>query len=80
MASFTLKNIPPLVFERLKIRAKKNGRSINSELLSQIEENVMADPLSATEIISIADKYMTEMNQQEWSLDEIDAAKRLGRE
>lgn len=80
MASFTLKNIPPLVFERLKMRAKKNGRSINNELLTQIEHLVMNEPLSSSEIIGIAKKYRTEMGDEEWSLQEMDDAKKFGRE
>lgn len=80
MASFTLKNMPPLVFERLKIRAKNDSRNINNELLTLVEQSVMNKPLSSSEINGIAKKYQKELGDELWCLHEINDAKKFGRE
>jgi hypothetical protein len=38
MTNLTVKNIPPIIYERLKQRATDNRRSINSEILMIIEQ------------------------------------------
>ena len=40
MATITVKNIPPQLYERLKARATENRRSINSEVIVCIERAV----------------------------------------
>ncbi len=40
MATITVKNIPPQLYERLKARASENRRSINSEVIVCIERAV----------------------------------------
>ncbi len=40
MTNLTIKNIPPEIYTRLKIRAKNNRRSINSEVIAIIEQAV----------------------------------------
>jgi plasmid stability protein len=42
MATITLRNLPPHLHERLKERAARHRRSINSELIHIIEEAVEA--------------------------------------
>ncbi len=37
MATITLKNIPELLYQRLKQRAEKNQRSLNSEVIICLE-------------------------------------------
>ena len=45
MVAVTLKNVPDVLYERVKQNAKVNHRSINSELIAIIEESVMPQPV-----------------------------------
>jgi plasmid stability protein len=45
MITITVKNIPPEVYDRLKIQAKKNRRSINGEVISILEKAVSIPPI-----------------------------------
>lgn len=45
MVTVTLKNIPPELYERLKIQAKNNHRSINKEAISILEKALSIPPL-----------------------------------
>jgi plasmid stability protein len=45
MVAVTLKNIPNELYERVKLNAKANHRSINNELIAIIEQSVMPQPL-----------------------------------
>jgi hypothetical protein len=38
MTNLTVKNIPPLVYARLKQQAENNRRSINSEIITILEQ------------------------------------------
>lgn len=40
MATITLKNIPPTLYERLKYFAKLRHRSLNSEIIYNLEKSV----------------------------------------
>lgn len=40
MTSFTLKNVPPGLYELLKKRAQHNRRSLNNEILILLEESL----------------------------------------
>jgi hypothetical protein len=40
MVTITVKNIPDEIYERLKLTAKANRRSINSQIITIIEEAV----------------------------------------
>lgn len=54
--NFTLKNIPDDIYEKLKIRAERNRRSINGEIIAILGETVMARRRSAAEILARADE------------------------
>ncbi|MGD9347675.1 MAG: Arc family DNA-binding protein [Candidatus Aminicenantes bacterium] len=45
MATLTIKNIPMDVYERLKLRAKANRRSINQEVIAVIERALETPPI-----------------------------------
>ena len=45
MVTLTLKNIPPEIYERIKIQAKNNHRSINGEILSILEQAISIPPI-----------------------------------
>jgi plasmid stability protein len=40
MATLTLRNVPEPVYERLKKFAERNRRSLNSEVLTRLEQSV----------------------------------------
>jgi hypothetical protein len=56
MATFTVKNIPPNLYEKLKKSAKLNRRSINSEIIVCIEKSVKSQPVDIEEIVTKAQK------------------------
>ncbi len=44
MTSITIKNIPLLIYERLKMQAENNRRSINSEVIVILEKALQIVP------------------------------------
>lgn len=52
MATITVKNIPDDVYEAFKRLAKRNRRSVNSEVVRLLEEAVRVAPLPADEILA----------------------------
>jgi plasmid stability protein len=52
MATLTIKNIPEPVYEALKLRARGNRRSINSEVIVLIEQAVGLGPLPVADILA----------------------------
>lgn len=45
MATLTIKDVPLEIYERLKIQAKNNHRSINKEAISILERVLFVPPL-----------------------------------
>jgi len=56
MPSFTIKGIPDDMFGRLKARAQRNRRSINSELLVCLEESLAHGPIDVDTTLERADQ------------------------
>lgn len=54
MPTITLKNIPQDLYETLKMRAKRNRRSLNSEILVILEESVLPKPVDVETILAEA--------------------------
>jgi len=52
--NFTLKNIPDDIYGKIKVRAERNHRSINGEIIAILGETVMARRKSAAEILAKA--------------------------
>jgi plasmid stability protein len=50
MATITLKNIPDEIYERLKVIAKLNHRSLNSEIINCLEKSTQGDAINTGEI------------------------------
>lgn len=55
MASFTIKSIPEPLLIRLRDRATRHRRSINSELLICLEQALNVPPVDATALLARAD-------------------------
>lgn len=45
MVTLTIKNVPPEIYERIKIQAKNNHRSINGEVISILEKALSIPPI-----------------------------------
>ena len=59
MVTFTVKNIPPSLYERLKKSAELNRRSINSEIIFCIEKTVQSQVLDTDQLLAKARKLRT---------------------
>lgn len=53
--NYTLKNIPADVYTKIKARAERNHRSVNSEIIAILGEAVAYRPKKAIEILALAD-------------------------
>ena len=54
MNTFTVKNIPPNIYEKLKRSAKLNRRSINSEIIVCIEKTVNSQAIDPEIVLTKA--------------------------
>jgi plasmid stability protein len=50
MSSITIKDIPPAVHRALKLRAKASGRSLNSEIITMLEQVVSGARVDASAV------------------------------
>lgn len=78
MANITLKNIPDKDYELLKERAKRNQRSINSEIIVAIKNHLHLEKPSPDEILAKAREFRNKIKVK-LSLDEIENAINEGR-
>jgi plasmid stability protein len=51
MTSLTIKNIPPIIYERLKMQAENNRRSLNSEVITILERALSMQPIDVESTI-----------------------------
>ncbi|VGO22833.1 FitA-like ribbon-helix-helix domain-containing protein [Pontiella sulfatireligans] len=80
MASITIKNIDPELYERLKKQAAEHRRSINNEAIVCIERSLLQYPLpSAEDWIREAREIRESVTQYVVSDEEFDRMKREGR-
>ena len=77
--AITVKNIPSDLYARLKKRAGRNRRSINSEIISVFEEALTARPIKPGEVIAAAQAFRE--RTRSFTLDQsfLDEAKQEGR-
>lgn len=54
--NYTLKNIPDAIYEKLKLRAQRHRRSINSEIINILASATSFKRRSAEEILARADE------------------------
>lgn len=79
MTSFTVKNIPDHLYQRLKDSASAHHRSINGEVLACLEATFMPRKTSADDAIRIARALRSQVKAEELDPDEITNAKQNGR-
>ena len=79
MPTYTLKNISPDLFDKIKKSAEINRRSINSQILAILEENLTSTKLDPEQII-LAARALREKSAHYHLTDEVlNEAKRAGR-
>jgi plasmid stability protein len=61
MANITLKNIPDKAYELLKERAKRNQRSINSEIIMAIKIHMHLEKPNPDEILAKAREFRSKI-------------------
>ena len=79
MATVTVKNIPDDLYSRLKAEAAKNRRSINSEIIVCIEENLATARVPAEQVLGNVRRIRRRMKPGLMTIEQIGTAKREGR-
>ena len=79
MPSFTVKNIPTPLFERLKAAADLHHRSINGEILACLEQS-LGPRLETDELLARIRALRARFRGGPLTFEEIQAAKNEGRE
>jgi antitoxin FitA len=81
VVTITVKNIPEEIYEKIKLRAKANRRSVNSEIISIFEQAVPnRTPMDVKEILERVRKVRELTAHYKITADEIDRWKKEGRE
>ena len=78
--SLTLKNIPDALYERLKAAAELHRRSLNSEAIVCLESVLLPNRVAPSDRVARARALRAGLPQGRFTAEEIDAAKRAGRE
>ena len=79
MATVTVKNIPDELYERLRSVAEINRRSINSEIIMCIENNVISRRIDLEEVLENARQLRRLTARHPISDEEFNQAKAEGR-
>ncbi len=80
MVTLTIKNVPPEIYERIKIQAKKNHRSINGEVISIIEKALSIPPIDVKATLERTKKIRELTAHYVITADEIEKMINEGRE
>ena len=77
--TLTLKNIPDVVYDRLKLAAQIHRRSLNSEAIVCLESVLLPTKMMPSERIARARELRAALPSGKFLARDIDAAKREGR-
>jgi plasmid stability protein len=77
--NLTLKNIPDEVYERLKLSAQANRRSMNSEVIVCLEAALQTRKMAPEERLARARALRAKLPKAKFRAKDIDALKREGR-
>jgi plasmid stability protein len=81
MVTITVKNIPEEIYEKIKLQAKANRRSVNSEIISIFEHAIQKrTPMDVKEVLERARKIRELTAHYTITNEEIDRWKKEGRE
>jgi plasmid stability protein len=78
-ATLTLKNIPDVVYDRLKRSAEAHRRSMNSEAIVCLEAVLLPAKVTTSERLVRARELRAALPKGEFRVRDIDALKRQGR-
>ena len=76
--NLTLKGVPDEVYERLKVSASANHRSLNSEIIARLEAQVLPRRSAAEQLAAIR-ATRDRLSKVAFDHEVIDRAKREGR-
>jgi len=79
MPTITLKGLPDALYERLKLQAAANRRSLNSEVLVCLEQAVASQGTDAVSMLARIGRMQETFDVQPFSEHELQAAKEHGR-
>ena len=57
MPALTVRDIPPRLYERLRERAARNRRSLSGEVVTLLEETLLAQPVDPEALIAEAEAF-----------------------
>ena len=78
--TLTLKNIPDAVYDRLKLSAQQNRRSLNSEAIVCLEAVLLPTRLTSDDHLASARAFRASLpSKANFSAADIDATKHEGR-
>lgn len=81
MVTITVKNIPEELYERIKLQAKANRRSINNEIISIFEQAIpKRTPMNVKEVLERARRVRELTAHYAITEDELNRWKKEGRE
>ncbi|MCC6301019.1 MAG: Arc family DNA-binding protein [Anaerolineales bacterium] len=80
MVTLTIKNVPEIVYDRIKEQAKLNHRSINGEILSILEQAISLPPIDVQKTLEQARKIRELTANYKITAREIDKMINEGRE
>ena len=80
MGTITVKNVPKEIYERIKVQAVANHRSINGEILSILEQAVCLPPIDVEATLERARKVRELTAKYTITADEIEKMINEGRE
>jgi len=80
MATITVKNIPPLIYERLKQQAENHRRSINNEIITILERALAIQPIDVETALENACKLRELTADYTLTTEEIEEMINEGRE
>jgi len=80
MTTITVKNIPPLIYERLKRQAENNRRSINGEIITILEKALSIQPIDVETALENARKLRELTANNTLTTEEIEEMINEGRE
>ncbi len=80
MTTITIKNLPTMLYERLKIQAQNNRRSINNEIIFMLEQALTIPPIDINATLERTRKLRELTADYVISADEIEKMINEGRE
>jgi plasmid stability protein len=80
MTNLTVKNIPPLIYVRLKQQAENNRRSINNEIITILEKALTIQPIAVEAALENARKLRELTANYTLTTEEIEEMINEGRE